>query len=183
MCALRQLHNFGVLPNIDIIVFDDISGIEEATRSVFPFSDHQLCVVHAMRGARTKVRRKDCAEVLADLKIIYRAPSREEAEESLSSLAERWKKHYLGLVRYWRENFSHPTVFMKYPEQVRPYIYTTNQLDRINKELKRRTKTIEAFSSEESLMSVLFLILKHENEKLQQRRLRGFGSLKSVEEG
>ncbi|MEJ5189826.1 MAG: transposase, partial [Breznakiellaceae bacterium] len=66
---------------------------------------------------------------------------------------------------------------------VRPYIYTTNQLERINKEIRRRTKTIEVFSSEESLISVLYLILKNENEKLQQRRLRGFSSLMSGEEG
>ncbi|MBN2025990.1 MAG: transposase, partial [Actinobacteria bacterium] len=70
-----------------------------------------------------------------------------------------------------------------YPDSVRPYIYTTNQLERINKEIKRRTKTIEAFSSEESLISVLYLILKFEDEKLQQRRLRGFNNSVSDEEG
>ncbi|MGQ9536690.1 MAG: transposase [Actinomycetota bacterium] len=66
---------------------------------------------------------------------------------------------------------------------MRPYIYTTNRLERINEEIKRRTKTIEAFSSEESLVSVLYLLLKFENEKLQQRRLRGFNNLVSSEEG
>lgn len=169
--------------SIDIVVSDDLAGIEEATRSVFPGADHQLCCVHAVRGARTKVRRSDCSEVLAGLKAIYRAADRKEAENALSSFADAWKKRYPGLVRYWRENFSHLTVFLKYPEQVRPYIYTTNQLERINKEIKRRTKTIEAFSSEESLISVLYLILKFENEKLAQRRLRGFNNLVPSEEG
>ncbi|MDI7251634.1 MAG: transposase [Actinomycetota bacterium] len=72
---------------------------------------------------------------------------------------------------------------LKYPEQVRPYIYTTNQLERINKEIKRRTKTIEVFSSEESLISVLYLILRSENDKLSCRRLRGFRNLGWEEEG
>ncbi|MBC7247331.1 MAG: IS256 family transposase [Actinobacteria bacterium] len=168
---------------IDIVVSDDLSGIEEASRSVFPSCDHQLCCVHAVRNARTRVRRSDCSDVLSGLKTIYRADDQKKAERALASFAETWKKRYPSLVRYWRENFSHLTAFMKYPEQVRPYIYTTNQLERINKEIKRRCKTIEAFSSEESLVSVLYLILKFENEKLQQRRLRGFNNLVSEEEG
>lgn len=136
-----------------------------------------------MRNARTRVRRCDLAEVLAGLKAIYRSDNRGEAERALDIFVDAWKKRYPGLVKYWRENFPHLTVFLNYPEQVRPYIYTTNQLERINKEIKRRTKTIEAFSSEESLISVLYLILKFENEKLQQRRLRGFNNLVSGEEG
>jgi transposase-like protein len=51
-------------------------------------------------------------------------------------------------VRYLRENFPYLVAFVKYPEEVRPYIYTTNQLKRAGKEVKRRTKTIEVFSSE-----------------------------------
>ena len=168
---------------IDIVVSDDLPGIEEATRTVFPGADHQLCCVHAMRNSQRKTRRRDWEEVSCDLKAIYRAPSQKEAELSLSSFAERWKKRYPNLVRYWRENFPHLTAFLKYPEQVRPYIYTTNQLERINKEVKRRTKTIEVFSSEESLVSVLYLILKSENERLGQRRLRGFVGMSLEEEG
>jgi len=168
---------------IGIVVSDDLAGIEEATRAAFPGADHQLCCVHAMRNSQRKVRRKDWEEVSQDLKAIYRAPSQKEAELSLFSFAERWKKRYPGLVRYWRENFPHLVAFMKYPEQVRPYIYTTNQLERINKEVKRRTKTIEVFSSEESLISVLYLILKNENERLGQRRLRGFAKSRLEEEG
>ncbi len=178
----KELKKRGV-ERIDIVVSDDLPGIEEASRSVFPGADHQLCVVHAVRNARSKVRRSDSAAVLQGLKTIYRAQDQEEAGRALSAFADAWKKRYPGLVKYWRENFSHLTVFMRYPEQVRPYIYTTNQLERINKEVKRRCKVIEAFSSEESLISVLYLILRFQNEKLQQRRLRGFIDLVLGEEG
>ncbi len=159
---------------VDIVVSDDLNGIEKASRKVFPGSDHQLCVVHAMRNSRTKVRRVDLEEVFAGLKPIYKADCRENAEAGFEAFSERWKKRYPGLVKYWRENLHHLTVFMKYPDSVRPYIYTTNQLERINKEIKRRTKSIELFSSEHSLLSVLYLILTFENEKLQRKRLRGF---------
>jgi putative transposase len=161
------------IKSVDIFISDDLPGIEEASQSVYPASNHQLCVVHAMRNARTKVRRKDLDEVFADFKAIYRAEDIDGASDSLEAFSKRWKKTYPGLVKYWRENFSHLTVFLDYPDSVRPYIYTTNQLERINKEIKRRTKTIEAFSSEESLVSILYLILKYEDEKLQQRKAIG----------
>lgn len=168
---------------IDIVVTGDLAGIEEAARAVFPGAGRKLCFLHAMRNSQRKVRRKDWEEVSQDLKAIYRARSQGEAGLSLFSLAERWKRRYPSLVRYWRENFPHLVAFMKYPEEVRLYIYTTNQLEREGKEVKRRTKTIEVFSSEESLISVLYLILKNENERLGQRRLRGFAKLMLEEEG
>jgi transposase-like protein len=77
-------------------------------------------------------------------------------------------------VRYQRENLPHLLAFLSYPQQLRPYIYTTNQLERAGKEVKRRRKVIEVFSSEESPLTVLYLVLKSENEKLSRRNLRGF---------
>lgn len=165
------------IERIEIVVSDDLNGIEDASTKVFPSSDHQLCVVHAMRNSRNKVRKADLEEVFADLKPIYKAECQEDAEGLFEAFSERWKKLYPGLVKYWRKNLHHLTVFMKYPKAVRPYIYTTNQLERINKEIKRRTKSIELFSSEHSLLSVLYLVLTFENEKLHKRRLKGFAVL------
>jgi len=58
---------------VDIFISDDLPGIEEATKSVFPGSDHQLYVVHALRNVASKGRRTDRAVVLAGLKSVYRA--------------------------------------------------------------------------------------------------------------
>ncbi|MBC7229814.1 MAG: transposase [Actinobacteria bacterium] len=83
----RELKERGV-ERIDIVVSCDLSCILEASRSVFPGADHHLCVVHAVRGARTRVRRSDCAAVLQGLKAIYRAQDQEEAERALSAFAD-----------------------------------------------------------------------------------------------
>ncbi len=48
-----------------------------------------------------------------------------------TSFEGRWKKRHPSLVRCWKENFTHLAVFLKYPEEVRPYIYTTSRLERI----------------------------------------------------
>ncbi len=133
-CAWREvfseLRERGV-ERIDILVSDDLPGIGEAVGSVFPGADHQLCIVHAMRNSQRKVRRKDWEKVSEDPRVVYRAESEEEAEVALGAFQEAWKKRYSSLVRYWRENFSCLTAFLKYPQAVRPSIYTTNQLERI----------------------------------------------------
>jgi putative transposase len=63
----------GGVQRVDIFISDDLPGIEEATKSVFSASDHQLCVVHALRNTASKVRRKDRGTVLTELKHVYRA--------------------------------------------------------------------------------------------------------------
>uniref|UniRef100_UPI00260BC350 transposase n=1 Tax=uncultured Thermanaerothrix sp. TaxID=1195149 RepID=UPI00260BC350 len=54
------------------------------------------------------------------------------------------------------------------------YLYTTNQLERVSKEVKRRTKVAEVFWGEEAVEKLLYLVLCHLNERLEGRRLRGF---------
>ncbi len=64
--SLRELKERGV-EHVDIIISDDLPGIEEAISSVFPGADRKLCVVHAMRTSQRKVRRKDWEKVLRGL--------------------------------------------------------------------------------------------------------------------
>jgi transposase-like protein len=63
---------------------------------------------------------------------------------------------------------------LRYPKEIRQFIYTTNQLERLAKEIKRRIKVIEVFPNEGSAGRLLYLILKELNERLNSRRLRGF---------
>ena len=65
---------------------------------------------------------------------------------------------------------------MEYPEEIRCFLYTTNAIERLNKEVRRRAKVIEIFSPR-SLEKVLYLVLREENAKLRRRRLRGFSKL------
>ena len=64
--------------------------------------------------------------------------------------------------------------FLNHPKGIRAYLYTTNQLERLIKELKRRTKVVEIFCGPEALEKLVYLVLVQENERLLGRRLRGF---------
>jgi putative transposase len=67
--------------------------------------------------------------------------------------------------------------FLRYPKEIRLFIYTTNQLERLAKEIKRRIKVIEVFPDEGSAERLLYLIMKEMNEKLNSRRLRGLNEI------
>jgi len=66
---------------------------------------------------------------------------------------------------------------LRYPKEIRQFIYTTNQLERLAKEIKRRIKVIEVFPDEGSAERLLYFILKELNERLNSRRLRGFNEI------
>jgi len=83
-------------------------------------------------------------------------------------------------VESWRRDFSTLTTFLDYPEQIRSSIYTINILERANKEIKRRTKTIEVFSYVKAIEKILYLISTELNEKWSRRVHRGFIKAKPI---
>jgi transposase-like protein len=78
-------------------------------------------------------------------------------------------------VRRWEVNLQHLLTFYNFDPGLRRYIYTTNVLERLNKEIRRRIKVIEAFSTEHSLEKMLYLILREEDEKLSKRKMPNVG--------
>jgi transposase-like protein len=84
--VLKNLRRRGV-QRVRIFISDDLPGLEEAIKKIFPEADRQLCVLHAVRAALNKARKKDREALAEALKKIYWAESREEAEEALRNPA------------------------------------------------------------------------------------------------
>ena len=162
---------------VKLFVSDDLPGIEEEVREIFPSAHWQLCVLHAVRDSLSKVRKKDREALAQDLEAIYRADTVEQAHQALKELEEGWVRKYPELVAKW-VNKSHALLeFLNHPKSIRSYLYTTNQLERLMKELKRRTKVVEISCGPEALQKLVYLVLVQENEKLFKRRLRGFAEI------
>ncbi len=94
-------------------------------------------------------------------------------------MEERWSGKYPELVAKWLDKSHALLGFLTHPKAIRAYLYTTNQLERLIKELKRRTKVVEVFCGPEALEKLVYLVLVQENEKLLSRRLRGFAEIQS----
>ncbi len=176
--VVKELRERGVR-EVKLFISDDLPGIEEAVREIFPSSKWQLCVLHAVRDTLAKVRKKDRDVLAQDLKAIYRADTIEQARQALRALEEKWVGKYPKLVAKWVEKSYALLEFLEHPKPIRPYLYTTNQLERLIKELKRRTKVVEVFCGPEALEKLVYLVLVQENERLLGRRLRGFAEMQS----
>lgn len=171
---LRKLKERGV-KTVDLFITDNLSGLTETIGRVFPDAQHQLCVVHQVRNCLRDTRSKDKAELATDMKSIYRADNVITARENFDTFKKKWQQRNPKAVHRWELNLANLLTFMNFPAGLRRYIYTTNMLERLNKEIKRRIKVIESFSNEHSLEKMLYLILREEDEKLSKRKMPNVG--------
>jgi len=117
---------------------------------------------------------RDRSEIVKDLKEIYKASSVEEAREKLKRFADRWGKRYLGVVKWKEERAYELLALMEFSKEIRSMIYTTNSIEGLFKELKKRLKAMEVLQGEESADKVVYVILRGLNERYMLRKLRGF---------
>ena len=177
--VLETLRERG-LRQVLLIAGDGLTGLREAAKKVYPKADFQSCVLHKVRASLNKVRRRDREKIARDLKRIYQVNNKKEALSGLENLEKNWKRIYPELVESWRRDFSTLSAFLDYPEEIRASIYTINILERANKEIKRRTKTIEVFSYVKAIEKILYLISTELNEKWSRRVHRGFIKAKPI---
>mgnify|MGYP002377175983 CR=1 FL=1 len=142
-------------------MFDGLNGLEEAFKSVYPKADVQRCVVHKVRNTLNKVRKKDQIEVAEDLKLIYRATIKEAAAiQAFHEFEKKWSKKYAREVQSWEKDLDVLLKFMKYPLSIRCVIYTTNEIERTIKDIRKRLKTINSLTSIEAAEKITYLTNK-----------------------
>ena len=164
LSVLSDLQIRGV-KDIFIACIDNLSGFEEAILSIFPRTEVQSCIVHQVRNTLKYVTTKDSKAVMADVKPIYQAVSREAGEAALDAFEAKWGKAYPVVVRSWRNNWEKLSVFFKYPEGIRRIIYTTNTIEGYNRQLRKVTKTKGAFPGDMALLKLIYLV----SERIEQK--------------
>jgi len=154
-------------------VMDGLPGLEEAFNKVYPKADVQSCVVHKVRNTIRKVRKKDLSEILQDLKSVYESPTKDQAMIMLDEFSIKWGKLYPKVVDSWNNNSSLFTYY-SYPLAIRKAIYTTNWIERFNKEARRLTKIKDSFPTEDSLSKIIYFKVIDCNSKWSTRKMKGF---------
>nr|WP_250239015.1 IS256 family transposase [Cardinium endosymbiont of Oedothorax gibbosus] len=122
---LTELKNRG-MNDMLIACTDNLSGMSEAIAAVYPKTEHQLCIVHAIRGSLQYVSYKHRKVLVADLKPIYTAVTEQEALMALEAFATKWNQQYPQIAQSWYANWDNLMVFLQYPNAIRKVIYTTN---------------------------------------------------------
>ncbi len=162
--VLTDLQNRGV-EDILIASVDGLKGFPDAINSIFPDTQVQLCVVHQIRNSLRYVASKDQKEFMRDLKLVYKAETKESAELNLDKLEEKWGKKYNLVIKSWRNNWDNLSVYFEYPKAIRKVIYTTNIIESVHRQFRTLTKTKGAFPNDNSLLKLLYMGIKNAEKK------------------
>ena len=156
LSVVSDLQSRGV-EDIFIAAIDGLSGFSEAIRSVFPETQVQRCIIHQIRNSLKYVIWKDRKAFTADLKKVYKAATREEAESNLLLLEEKWQDKYTAAIRSWQNHWNELSVYFDYPKDIRRLIYTTNAVEAYHRQLRKVTKNKGSFPTEQALRKLLYL--------------------------
>ncbi|MDD4244215.1 MAG: IS256 family transposase, partial [Bacilli bacterium] len=170
---LKDLQSRG-LEQVLLFVTDGLVGIEDAISNNYPKADIQRCLVHVDRNIMSKVRVKDRAEIMEDFKEVYRASNKDKASKILDEFLNKWQVRYPKVYDMLIKN-QYLLTFYDYPEAIRSSIYSTNLIEGLNKQLKRKIKRKEQFPNEESLEKFLVTQFEEYNGKFGRRIHKGFG--------
>ena len=162
--VLTELQNRGV-KDILIACVDGLKGFPAAINTVFPKAQIQLCIVHMVRNSVKYVPWKDYKAVTADLKLIYRSVTEEEALLALDHLSDRWDEKYPQISRSWRSHWENIRTLFNYPEDIRKAIYTTNAIESLNSVIRKAIKKRKLFPTEDSAKKVIYLAIKDASKK------------------
>ncbi len=164
MQVLTDLQNRGV-KDILIASVDGLKGFPEAINAVFPDTEVQLCIVHQIRNSLKYVASKHQKIFANELKTVYRAFTKEEAELALDKMEEKWGKKYPIVFESWRNKWDNLSNYFKYPEDIRRIIYTTNIIESVHRQFRTLTKTKGAFPNDNSLLKLLYVGILNAEKK------------------
>jgi len=162
--VLNELRNRGV-QDILIACRDNLSGFSNAIETVFPHTEQQLCVIHQIRNSTKYVSYKDLKAVMADLKLVYGAPTLEDAEYRLEEFGENWGSKYPQIMKTWKVNWTELSTYFKYPQEVRTLIYTTNAVEGFHRQLRKFTKTKTIYPTDEAIRKSVYLSVQEISKK------------------
>jgi transposase-like protein len=174
----RSLKRRG-LSGVQLVISDDHEGLKAAIARHFQGASHQRCQVHYTRNLLGMVGYAKRKELASDLRAIFAAPNRKQALTIATSVAERWrKKGNEKVAEHLEEHIEECLSCLAFPESHRRRIRTTNGLERLNQEIKRRTRVVRIFPNEKScLRLVTALAVEQSEEWITGRRYLDMGEL------
>jgi putative transposase len=161
---LKSLIDRG-LHGVQLIVSDDHSGLKQARKACFPGIAWQRCQFHLMQNAMQYVPKMAMrGEVAQDLRNVFNAPERHEAERQLARLVKKYADHAPDLSAWMEANVPEGLAVFALPTTHQRRLRTTNALERLNEEIKRRTRVATLFPHEASLLRLVSAILSETSD-------------------
>jgi putative transposase len=151
LLALKQRGLNGVV----CVISDDHAGLRKAIPEVLPEAQWQRCYVHFLRNALDHLPRKKDDDCLTELRWIYERRNVEEARRDLAAWLTKWEGRYAKLCDWAEGNIEETLTFYRLPQEHHKHLKSTNMLERINQELKRRTLVVRIFPNAASCLRLI----------------------------
>ena len=143
-----------------LVVMDGAPGLVKAIKRVWPHAYRQRCQVHKMRNILSKLPRMMQPKMKALVHQVFRAPSYAVAIKRGRDLIARFKDRYTAAMECLERDLEECVTHLRFPEDHHQRIRTTNRLERLNGESRRRTKVIPRFPTERSCLTLLYASLR-----------------------
>jgi len=161
------------LNGVEFVVADDHAGLRAALREALPEAAYQRCYVHFLRNALDYLPRRVNDDCLQELRWLYDRRDLSEARRDLAAWLGKWSAKYSRLTGWVEENIDETLTFYRLPRQHHKHLKSTNMLERLNEEIKRRTHVVRIFPNAESCLRLVraLAVETHENWLEQHRYL------------
>ena len=166
---LKSLKDRG-LHGVKMITSDAHEGIQDAVSKVFPEAAWQRCQFHFSRNIIDKAPKKYQAGLAGELQEMFNCKTTDEARKRKEAIIADYKDVAEEAMKCLDEGFESAMSVMVLPNYLRKYFRTSNHIERLNKELKRRSKVIGIFPNEASLMRLMGSVLVERNEEIISRK-------------
>ena len=180
---LRSLVRRG-LTGVMLVVSDAHVGLREAIASILTGSSWQRCRVHFMRNALSRVPRGAQAMVAAAIRTIFAQPDRESATLQLRRVADGFRLRFPAVADQLEEAEADILAYTAFPSAHWRQIYSTNPLERLNKEIKRRSNVVGIFPNSKAVLRLIGAVLMEQQDEWEtSRRYFSLESMKKTMEG
>lgn len=166
----RGLHG----DRLRLIITDGCPGLHEALQLVYGHVRRQRCWVHKVRNVVVKLRVRDRADCLGQLRTVYTAATKEHARERYRLWAEHWREQAPRAVACVEKDIDELLTFYNEPIELASVLRTTNGIERTFREVRRRTRPMSCFNTDASCERIIFVVFHYRNQKWKGRPLPQF---------
>jgi putative transposase len=140
------------LRGVVTVISDDHAGLRRSIPEALPDAAWQRCYVHFLRNALDHMPRKKDDDCLTELRWIYERRNVQEARQDLAAWLTKWESRYRKLCEWVENNIEETLTFYRLPQAHHKHLKSTNMLERLNEELKRRTLVVRIFPNAASCL-------------------------------
>lgn len=160
------------LSSVKLITSDDHSGLKAARLAVFGGVPWQRCQFHLQQNAGAYVPRQEMRKEMAeDLRTIFNAPDRNTAETYLAKMVQKYANTVPALANWLEKNIPEGLTVFSFPASHRRRLRTANSLERLSREIKRRTRVVSIFPNEAACLRLISAVLMEIDEAWQTQRI------------